>query len=101
MSSALFGSSSAELAPGARNAVEVCLGIAPREQVALVADRASAEPSSAGWSPAQRRSQLGGRVGEDLDVVLVGEGERQRERDLVDQLETCMAGARLMGTQFP
>ena len=43
MSVALFGPSSAELAPGARNAVEVCLGIAPREQVALIADRASAE----------------------------------------------------------
>jgi aminopeptidase len=43
MSVALFGPSSAELAPGARNAVEVCLGIAPREQVALIADRASSE----------------------------------------------------------
>ncbi len=39
----LFGSSSADLEPGARNAVEVCLGIRPDERVALIADEASGE----------------------------------------------------------
>ena len=39
----IFGHSSADLAPGARNAVEVCLGIRPDEQVALIADEASGE----------------------------------------------------------
>ena len=39
----VFGPPSADLAPGARNAVEVCLGIQPGERVALVADRASGE----------------------------------------------------------
>src|SRR5262245_55378988 len=44
MSSAtLFGPFSPELAPGARNAIGVCLAIAPRERVALVADEASRE----------------------------------------------------------
>ncbi len=43
MSTSLFGSPSAELAPGARNAVEVCLGITRGERVALIADRASGE----------------------------------------------------------
>jgi aminopeptidase len=36
-----FGTPSQELAPGAHNAVEVCLAIQPGERVALIADRAS------------------------------------------------------------
>jgi leucyl aminopeptidase (aminopeptidase T) len=39
----VFGPFSPELAPGARNAVEVCLAIQPGERVALVADEASRE----------------------------------------------------------
>jgi aminopeptidase len=39
----VFGPFSPELAPGARNAVEICLAIQPRERVALVADEASRE----------------------------------------------------------
>jgi leucyl aminopeptidase (aminopeptidase T) len=46
MSSAVFGSSSAALTPGARNAVNVCLGVTAGEHVALIADRASAEVAS-------------------------------------------------------
>src|ERR1700750_1709290 len=38
----VFGPPSPDLAPGAHNAVEVCLGIKPGEKVALIADRASA-----------------------------------------------------------
>jgi len=41
--STLFGPFSPELAPGARNAIAVCLAIAPRERVALIADEASRE----------------------------------------------------------
>jgi aminopeptidase len=40
---AVFGPFSPELAPGAHNAVEVCLAVQPRERVALVADEASRE----------------------------------------------------------
>jgi aminopeptidase len=36
-----FGSPQAELMPGARNAVETCLGVRPGEHVALIADEAS------------------------------------------------------------
>ena len=39
----VFGPPSAELAPGARNAVEVCLGITRGERVALIADQATGE----------------------------------------------------------
>jgi aminopeptidase len=38
----MFGTAPDELAPGARNAVEVCLAIQPGERVALIADEASA-----------------------------------------------------------
>src|SRR5580704_16841895 len=37
-----FGSIKPELMPGARNAVETCLGIQPNERVTLIADRPSA-----------------------------------------------------------
>ncbi len=43
MSAAVFGPCSPSLAPGARNAVEVCLAVQRDEEVALIADRASAE----------------------------------------------------------
>ena len=43
MVGSLFGTAAAELAPGAHNAVDVCLGIQPGEQVALIADEASSE----------------------------------------------------------
>src|SRR5438045_9772031 len=43
MSPAMFGTVLAELEPGARNAVAVCLAIQPDERVALIADEASGE----------------------------------------------------------
>jgi aminopeptidase len=43
MHSSPFGSVSAELAPGAHNAVNVCLAITSDDRVALIADEASAE----------------------------------------------------------
>ena len=39
----VFGPPSADLAPGARNAIEVCLAVRPDERVALIADEASGE----------------------------------------------------------
>lgn len=44
MAVSVFGSMStelADLAPGARNAIDVCLAVQPRERVALIADEAS------------------------------------------------------------
>jgi aminopeptidase len=43
MVDSLFGSFSPDLAPGAHNAVDVCLAIQPHERVALIADQDSAE----------------------------------------------------------
>ena len=43
MSPAMFGTASADLEAGARNAVEVCLAIQPDERVALIADEASGD----------------------------------------------------------
>jgi aminopeptidase len=43
METMVFGRASADLEPGARNAVEVCLAIQPHERVALIADEASGE----------------------------------------------------------
>ena len=43
MTGSLFGAAAADLLPGARNAVEVCLGIRPGERVALIADEATGE----------------------------------------------------------
>ncbi|HEY7500162.1 MAG TPA: aminopeptidase [Vicinamibacterales bacterium] len=42
-----FGSFAPDLLPGARNAVDVCLGIQPGERVALIADEASGEVAAA------------------------------------------------------
>src|SRR5215208_4154659 len=39
----MFGAGQSELAPGARNAIDVCLGITAKDRVALIADDASAE----------------------------------------------------------
>ena len=43
MGRTVFGTGAAELEPGARNAVEVCLAIQPGERVALIADEASGQ----------------------------------------------------------
>src|SRR5437773_4378615 len=43
MSGSMFGTPAADLEPGARNAVEVCLAIRPDERVALIADEASGD----------------------------------------------------------
>jgi aminopeptidase len=85
----IFGSFSPELAPGARNAVEVCLAIRPRERVALIAD----EASSAVAASLAAALDAAGAV---ADMVLI---ERVAPRPLVeapeavlDALERCDAG---------
>jgi aminopeptidase len=59
-----FGIPSADLAPGARNAIEVCLGIRRGERVALIADAASREVAASIASALDE-------VGADCDAVLV------------------------------
>jgi aminopeptidase len=43
MRDSVFGTPPADLGPGARNAVDICLAIKPGERVALIADEASGE----------------------------------------------------------
>ncbi len=74
MHDSLFGPASPELAPGARNAIEVCLAIQPRERVALIADLASS------------------RVAASLAAVL-DEVEADWEGVLVEQVSTRPLGA--------
>ena len=64
MIESMFGTPSAELAPGARNAVEVCLDIQRGERVALIADRASSEVAA---SIADALTA----VGATIDAVLI------------------------------
>jgi aminopeptidase len=85
----LFGPASAELEPGARNAVEVCLGIRPDERVALIADEASGEVAASLAAALDR-------VGAPWDGVLI---EQVADRPLggappavLDALEHADAG---------
>src|SRR5437870_13635878 len=72
MGSSPFGSAPTDLHPGARNAVEVCLAIAPGERVALIGDLASAEVAA---SPAGALDEAGARP----DALLL---QRLAERPL-------------------
>jgi aminopeptidase len=74
VASSLFGLTSAALAPGARNAVDVCLGITPGERVALVADEASRE------------------VAASLEAAL-DEADAQVDAVLIEQVATRPLGA--------
>jgi aminopeptidase len=62
-----FGSPSPELMPGARNAVETCLGVRPGENVALIADEASrAVAGSIGAALDERHARFTGLLLEDF-----------------------------------
>jgi len=60
----VFGTWAEDLAPGARNAVEVCLGIQRGERVALIADRASGEVGAS-------LAAVLDEVGASCDAVLI------------------------------
>src|SRR5215469_10178601 len=62
-----FGASNPELMPGARNAVETCLGVRRGEQVALIADEASrAVAASISAALEEREARCTGLLLEDL-----------------------------------
>lgn len=58
------------------------------EALSLTRSAACSRRCLCGRVPAEGRTQLGGNVGEDLDVVLVLEAERKRERHFIDLLES-------------
>ena len=62
-----FGSPQKELMPGARNAVETCLGVRPGEHVTLIADEASrAVAASIAAALDERRAPYTGLLLEDF-----------------------------------
>ena len=85
----LFGLPSADLAPGARNAVEVCLGIQPGERVALVADRASGEVAA---SIAAVLEEIGAVCDGVLIEDVVSRPMTVAPQAVVDALERADAG---------
>jgi len=85
----MFGPFSPELAPGARNAIEVCLAIQPRERVALIADEASREVA------ASLAAALDG-VGAETETILIEQIAArpltQAPPEILDALERADAG---------
>ena len=85
----LFGEPMADLQPGARNAVEVCLAIQPGERAALIADQASA-PVAASIASALER------VGAVWDGVLIEQVAARPlavvPAEVLDALERADAG---------
>src|SRR5438552_1289847 len=91
-----FASPQKELMPGARNAVETCLGMRPGEHVALIADEASrAVAASIAAALDERRARYTGLVLEEL-------GPRPRKcaaASVLDELETADVGVLCMTPQ--
>ena len=89
MSTGIFGSFSSELAPGARNAIEVCLAIRPGERVALIADDAS-RAVAASLDAALRAA------GAHADALLIEDVASRPLTEapaaVLDALERCDAG---------
>src|SRR5690606_3047324 len=84
-----FGEFDEELRRGARNAVDVCLGIAPGERVALIADEASRSVAAA------LEASLADR-GAEMDPVLIESVARRpmtdAPREILTALERADAG---------
>jgi leucyl aminopeptidase (aminopeptidase T) len=84
-----FGTFPPELAPGARNAIEVCLAIEHGERVALIADEASRAVA------ASLAAALAG-VGAQIDAVLIESVAARPMTEapprVLDALEHCHAG---------
>lgn len=89
MDSVLFGPAPADLEPGARNAVEICLGMTPDDEVALIADEPSREVAASIAAALDR-------IGVAWDGVLIENVARRpltaAPRAVLDALERADAG---------
>jgi len=85
----MFGPYSPELAPGARNAIEVCLAIQPRERVALIADEASREVAA---SLAAALDVVGAEAETVLIEQIATRPLTQAPPEILDALERADAG---------
>jgi leucyl aminopeptidase (aminopeptidase T) len=89
MPTGIFGPSAADLAPGARNAIEVCLAVRPHERVALIADEASAEVA------ASLAAALADREARTRPVLIEAVATRPLDgapRQILDALDEADAG---------
>ncbi len=84
-----FGSPQKELMPGARNAVETCLGVRPGEHVALIADEASrAVAASIAAALDERRAPYTGLLLEEFGPRPM----KAAPESVLDELETADVG---------
>jgi leucyl aminopeptidase (aminopeptidase T) len=84
-----FGSFSNELAPGAHNAIDVCLNIQPGERVALIADEASREVAA---SLEQALADRGARPQPLLIESVASRPIRTAPPQVLESLEQADAG---------
>jgi aminopeptidase len=92
-----FGASNPELMPGARNAVETCLGVRAGEQVALIADEASrAVAASISAALDERQAQCTGLLLEDLGPRPMAAAPKE----VLRALETADVGVMCMTPQL-
>src|SRR5260370_40692028 len=92
-----FGTPNAELMPGARNAVETCLGVRPGEQVALIADQASRSvAASIAAALDEREARCTGLLLEELSPRPMAAAPAE----VLDALETADAGVLCMTPQL-
>ena len=85
----VFGRFSPELEAGARNAIEVCLAIRPRERVALIADEASREVAA---SLAAALEAVGAPAESLLIEQIASRPLTQAPPEILDALERADAG---------
>ncbi|PYU61316.1 MAG: aminopeptidase [Acidobacteria bacterium] len=91
-----FASPQKELMPGARNAVETCLGVRPGEHVALIADEASrAVAASIAAALDERRARYTGLLLEELGPRPM----KAAPASVLDELETADVGVLCMTPQ--
>ena len=89
MADAPFGPFPPELAPGARNAIEVCLAIEQGERVALIADEASRAVAA---SLAAALDAVGARTDAVLIESVTSRPMTEAPPRVLDALERCHAG---------
>jgi len=89
MARSLFGSPPADLAPGARNAVETCLSISPADRVALIADDASRDVAA---SLAEAIAAAGATCDAVMIERVTERPMRSAPREVLEALERADAG---------
>jgi aminopeptidase len=91
-----FGTAPSDLLPGAKNAIETCLNVQPRERVALIADEASrAVAASLASALATRHAEFTGLLLEDFGPRPI----KAAPQPILEALETADVGIMCMTPQ--